>query len=79
MNQVKNSRDVKLESELIAISYENLSSSIVASSLIAVVLAFGLWEISNPVGLLIWLVMTLGVSLWRYLNAKKYLKESSVY
>ncbi len=79
MNQVKNSRDIKLESELIAISYENLSSSIVASSLIAVVLVFGLWEISNPVGLLIWLVMTLGVSLWRYLNAKKYLKESSVY
>ena len=79
MNQLEKDNNLKVDTELISLSYANLSASISASAIIAIVLAVGIWSISNIFLLSIWLIAILGISFLRYLNAKQYFKKRSKY
>jgi diguanylate cyclase (GGDEF)-like protein/PAS domain S-box-containing protein len=70
---------LQLRSELIKISYENLTISILSSVIIAGVFVLGLWNIADLMYLNIWLFSIVGMSLLRYLNARKFVKEKSKY
>ena len=69
--------NLQLRSELIKISYENLTISILASIIIAAVFVLGLWDIANILYLNIWLVLMLIMSTLRFVSAKKILNNQS--
>ena len=69
--------NLQLRSELIKISYENLTFSTLASMIIAAVFVLGLWNIADILYLSIWLTLMLIMSLLRFTNARKFLTNQS--